>query len=702
MSQPMKKKSRKEKNKALPKMAALPGRLIGAALFVGIGLAHATEQDNSVFEGGTNTFNNWIEFSAGGMMTGGNRAEAEQRRQLPARAFGGIEDLHYQATVATNVLFSLDGRSIYDNDDYSLTLGLTRPERWFLRVHAENFRTWYNGDGGFYPPGNVWFPLTQEALSLDRGEISVEGSLTLKKWPTLDFKYSHLTRDGEKGSTIWGQTHPSLTSLTRGIAPSFYGIDEARDIFELNAGHHIKNSDFGVGLRYETGQINNARYITQFPGEVTERKITDREGVNYDMFNVHAFSETAISKKLLLSAGFLFTDLDNGFSGSRIYSGDFDVSYAPNAMNGAGFYNLSGGSHKNEYVGNLNLMYTPLKHLTITPSLRVQKEEWNADSGTVQTLGNNAPGFLASNSEREALDVRERLDVRYTGITNCILYAHGEWTQGEGNLDETGGIYLGGPIQRQTEDSRFFQKYTAGCRLYPARFFNMDFGGYFKKNNYDYDHTLDSTPNAAGGNRYPAFLVMQDFTTYDGFTRLTLRPMRNLMLVSRYEYQLSTIHTQPSAVSGLAEVESSEMTSHILAQNISWTPWSRLYFQVGFNYVVSETETPTSDHTQAILDSQNNYWTVSFNSGLAIDNKTDFNIGYTYYRADDYMDNSSAGLPLGSGAEEHGITAVIMRRLSARVRVTLRYGFYHSEDELYGGHRDYDAHVLFSSLQYRF
>jgi hypothetical protein len=144
------------------------------------------------------------------------------------------------------------------------------------------------------------------------------------------------------------------------------------------------------------------------------------------------------------------------------------------------------------------------------------------------------------------------------------------------------------------------------------------------------------------------------------------------------------------------------MTSHIFAQNVSWSPCSRLYLQAGFNYVVSETKTPTSDYTQTVLNSENNYWTLNFNSGLVLDNKTDLNLGYTYYRADDYTDNSTVGVPYGAGAEEHGITATIARRLTERLRLTLRYGFYHSEDETSGGHNNYEAHVLFSSLQYRF
>lgn len=707
----MKKKSHGKKNRRLKTATWHKHWLVGAALLVSFGAVRAAEEkeeaeeaeepDNSIFEGGTNTFNNWLTFSAGGMLIDGKNAQAQQARRLPDGAFGGIEDFHYATEIAKKTTLTADGRGIYDHD-YNLSFALEREETWFLRLHFENYRTWYNGNGGYYPPGNLWYPLAESALGLDRGEISVEGGLTLKKWPALNFKYSHLTREGEKSSTSWGQTHPMLNAVTRGLSPSFYDIDETRDIFELNAKHKIKSTDVGLGLRYETGDLDNARYISQYSGEPTARKVTNREGTSYDLFNVHAFSETWLKKNLFLSSGYLYANLDSDYSGSRIYGTDFDVGYAPNGLNGAGYFGLNGGAQKQEHVVNLNLMYNPAKPWTVVPSIRVRREDWNANSGAFQTLGNNVPGFLASNTDGDALDVRERLDVRYTGITNCVLYAQGEWTQGEGDLDELGGIYLGGPIQRESESSRWFQKYSAGVRLYPARSVHLDFGGYYKKNSYDYDHNIDSTGNAAGGNRYPAFVVMQDFETYDGYTRLTLRPLPNLTLVSRYEYQLSTIHTKPDGNSGFAEVEASEMTSHIIAQNVSWAPWSRVSFQVGFNYVLSETETPTSDYTQAVLDAQNNYWTLNFNSGLVLDNQTDLNLGYTYYRADNYTDNSASGLPLGSGAEEHGVTATVVRRLSERVRVSVRYGYYHAKDELYGGNNDYDAHVLFSSLQYRF
>src|SRR5262252_2174497 len=51
------------------------------------------------FEGGTNAYTNWIELSAGGLLTSGDNAQAQQRQHFASGAFGGIEDLHFQENV---------------------------------------------------------------------------------------------------------------------------------------------------------------------------------------------------------------------------------------------------------------------------------------------------------------------------------------------------------------------------------------------------------------------------------------------------------------------------------------------------------------------------------------------------------------------------------------------------------------------------
>jgi hypothetical protein len=669
-----------------------------------------------MFEGGTNTYNNWVDLSVGGLMVHGNTAQAQQRYQLSNEPFGGISDLHLQQDIAKGTTFSLDGHSLFDQHDYKLVLGLQRDELGYVRFNVSNFRTWYNGAGGYlnFPPAHagMQYRLPNDELYLDRGEISVEAGLTLKDLPKAVFKYTHSYRDGDKSSTIWGPVHPTLTTAVRGVYPSIYSIDEKVDSFALDVTHHIKTTDFGAGVRYETASLSDTRLETFWHGEQpVQREVTDQQGTSYDMFNVHAFSETWIKKDLLFSTGYMFANLDDTFSGSRIYGNDFDVAYSPNPLNDLGYTSLNGGAHEQEHVANVNLMATPIKNLTIVPSLRVQQDNWNANSSGIGTQGTDVtPGPVASTSDGEMLDVRERLDVRYTGVTNWVYYGGGEWTEGNGNLYETNGIsQVNGigtpPILRLTDDTRWFQKYFIGARWYPIRRVTIDAGGYYKRNEYNYNNIQDSTTNdPSKGNTYPAYLVMQNFETYDGNVRLTLRPVQNVVLVSRYEYQYSTINTAPDSVSGLGDVESSKMTSHIFAQNVSWTPWSRLCLQAGFNYVVSQTKTPTSDtnYTQAVLNSQNNYWTVTFNSSVVVDDKTDLNLGFVYYQADDYSNNSSAGLPLGAGAEEQSVTATLTRRITRNLRVNLKYAYSHYNDRASGGNNNYNAQMVYSSLQYRF
>ena len=702
----MKKQSRKSKK--LSALRRKAGYVVGAALLAAGVSAPAADavKPEQMYEGGTNAYANWIELSAGGMISDGNTAQAQQRTRLNSGAFGGIEDLHYQTEIAKKTTLKLDGRGIYDDHDYKIGLGVEREGLGFIHFNFENFRTWDSGNGGFSPVNGVAYPNSGDALALDRGQISLEAGYNKAGQPKVTFKYTHRYRDGEKGTTIWGPIHDPKLSVFR-LFPGIYDIDEKSDAFQLDVAHHIKKVDVGLGVRFETGEINNAYKRTSWAGESVQQKDTDRQGTSYDMLSVHAFAESWIKPNQFLSAGFMFANLDDTFTGSRIYGDDFDVIYTPGLFP-LGYYDLNGGSHKNEYVANLNWMWLPTKNFTITPSLRVQKEDWNANSTGTGTLDNFSPKAFNSNSSRDSLDVRGRLDARYTGVTNWVFSASGEWTEGQGNLNINGGLSQINHIGPDTvtncmDDSRFFQKYAVSARWYPVKQASVDVGGYYKINQYDYANTQDSTPNdLSTGNAYPGFLVYQGFQTWDGNARLTLHPLSKITLVSRYEYQFSTIATRPDAASGLGEVDSSQMHSHILGQNLSWTPLNWLCLQAGANYVISETKTPASDYTQAILNSQNNYWTVNFNAGFVLDDKTDLNVGYFYYRAADGQNAVVNGLPLGTDAEEHSINATLTRRLTKNLRLNLKYAFTHYEDFASAGNYNFNAHVIFSSLQYRF
>jgi len=665
---------------------------------------------NQLFEGGTNSYNNWVEPAVGGFVTSGNKAQAEQNNQSRNGAFGGIKDFHFGTSLGKNTTLSADGHAVFDNRDYQLKLDLEQANIGFVRLNYDQFRTWENGDGGFYPPSGMWYPLSDDALALDNGTFSVEGGLRLANLPNvpnLTFKYTHTYRNGEEGSTIWGYSHPDPLNnpgAVRGLNPSYYNIDEHSDIFQLDATDHIKATDLGVGLRYETGNLKDSLNIVQWPGELIQQGVTDQSSVTYDLFNVHAFTETWLKDNLMFSTAYSYSDLHNDFTGSYVYQSNLGPS-----ADGFGYNNLNGNSWVQDHVANLNLYARPMQNLSIVPSLRIQKEDSAVNASEIETFEGTTANPPDSQGDQSDLEVCERLDATYTGVTNWVYYVRGEWTEGSGNLNEYGGLIpIGGfnqfqSVQSQIDSSRFFQKYSAGLRWYPWYRVTVDAGGYYEAHNYNSNFPLDSTANnSLTTYRYPGYLVMQDFDTYDGNIRLTLRPWQNVSLAGRYEYQLSTINTEPDPISGLGDTESSRMTSHIIAANASWSPWSRLSLTAGINYVLSETKTPASDYTQAILNAQNNYWTVNFSSDFVVDDKTDLNVSYYYYRADDYNNYAAVGLPYGAGTEEHAVTAEIVRRLTENLRLSLKYGFYHYTDETSGGNNDFDSHLILATMQYRF
>src|SRR5262245_27919751 len=79
-------------------------------------------------------YTNWAEFSVGGFIVDGSKAALQQRQQLPATAFGGIESFHLEQPVGSNGVFKVDGRALFDNNDYDIKLDYTVEELGYLRA----------------------------------------------------------------------------------------------------------------------------------------------------------------------------------------------------------------------------------------------------------------------------------------------------------------------------------------------------------------------------------------------------------------------------------------------------------------------------------------------------------------------------------------------------------------------------------------
>jgi hypothetical protein len=651
-------------------------------------------------------YNNWIDFSTGGVITSGDRAQFQHRYNLQRGPFGGIESFHWEKTINKKNLFQIDGRGIFDNHDYSLRLGLSNPDKGYVRAGYREFRTWSDGNGGFFPQTGQWLSLYDNVLALDRGEAWFEAGLTLPKVPLLTFRYSHQFRHGQEDSLEWGESTVGLSPLAyRNIVPSFRNIDEKSDTFQGDLKYRVAKTDFGVGLRYQIQDNRDSLNTRQFPGEAAnDRNVTDVEGVRSDLFNAHAFTQTRISPKVLLTTGYSFTTLDSDLSGSRIYGATYDPVYDPTfARQQTGFLDLAGGGEMRQYVMNLNLMLTPWDYFSLVPAVRVEKQDLENQSDYQRT----DPGFGATpataSSSQGLVDVSESLALRYTRLTNWVFYAQGDWTQEQNDLNQNAVGALGvlplppTTLTLDSHDDAYTQKYTVGANWYPLSRLNLSGQYYHKIHTVDYRYLADSTLG------YPGFLTDQDFDLDDLNVRVTYRPINPLTLVTRYDFQLSGVNT---AADSLGDLQTAEVTGHILSESLTWTPVARWYLQGTVNYVRQQTHTPGSDLTGAatdlVLDSRNDYWDASAMTGYALDNKTDLQAQYFFYRANDSVDNSVASLPYGADATQHGVTVTMTRRIRRNLRWTLKYGFFDYRDRTSGDHNDYQAHLVYTSMRYLF
>jgi hypothetical protein len=703
---------------------------------------------------------NWIELGIGGLITKGDAAQFKQEHGMSGDVFGGIQDLHYEQTVGKNGQFSIDGHAIVDNHDYDVKVELSQPGLGYIRGGYTEFRSWYDGNGGFFPVNGQIFSPAHPEETLDRGEAWVELGLRMPNLPEITLHYSHQFRDGQKDSTIWGDTiltglpqpPPSTRNPTRKIAPAFRDIDETRDIFSADILQTFGNTDVGLGMRYEHSEVDDRLQLERGAGQLpplvaapgAQRFITQNDKSDLDSFNGHFTTETRFNDSLWFTTAYSYSTLGSDISGTRIIGTGYDSMYGDPILtlqsNDHGILNLSGISQVDEHVINLNVLWMPAKNLTFLTAFRYTHEDKDSastflDTNTTANVapfnpGNPAGGFhrapvpvmRAADTADEFNNFAETLELRYTGLADWVFYARGDWEEECGNVHEHEVV---GPTDQgsMNKDTNLLsQKYTAGANWYPMTTLNLS-GQYYHKI-VDYDNHFNSelaAPPTLSSERNER-LLNQELDTDDVNFRVTWRPkipakLGTLALVTRYDFVRGTIDGRwaisPTAVGApptntiLASQQTAVITNHVITESITWNPCARLYLQGNVSYVLNKTDTladynliPNTSVT--IPDFKNDYWTASGAAGYALNQKTDLRAEYSYYRADDYQNNALVAVPYGMGATEHTVSASVSRQIAKNIRLKVQYSYFNYTDQTSGGYNNYEAHSIYSSLQFRF
>ena len=681
-------------------------------------------------------YKNWIELAIGGVITSGDRAQFEQEHRLPGdQVYGGIQDLHVEGTVGKNVLFSLDGHALWDFSDYDITVKLAKPNLGYIKAGYTEFRSWYDGNAGFFPHNDIFFEPPYPEMHIDRGDAWIELGLRAPNWPEITIRYDHEFRFGQKDSTVWGDTN--LTGLavqsTRKIVPSFRNLDEKRDIFSFEASKTIGNTDVLLGMRYEHNtndySLNMERGAGQLPPAVSppgqQRKVTQQQNDDVDLFSGHGITVTRITDNLWFTSGYSYTTITNDLSGSRIFGTHWDEAFGepvPTLGNrDHSFIDLAGTARIKEHLFNANWFWMPLENLAILSGFRYTHQNNDSDSTFLaeEPVPNTPPfsplnpsgGFHygppipaegARNSDYNRF--AERLEMRYTGVKDWLFYAEGEWEEEWGNIDEFQNIDEEIPLDKDT--NALGQKYTLGATWYPTMRLNLAAQYFHRIATYDEDVFSAIYPR----------LTHQDWNVDDFNIRMTFRPklpacMGTLAFVTRYDFVHTSIDSQWEIFPQedlLAELQSGEIKKHVISESLNWNPLPRFFLQANFSYVLNQTDTPANDinldpqTSPTVVNFRNDYWTITSGIGYVIDDKTDFFADYYFYCANDYFKNAAVAVPYGMGATDHAVSATVTRKLNKNMRLLLKYGYFNYRDVTSGGHNNYQAHSLFSSLQIRF
>jgi len=653
-----------------------------------------------------------------GAFTDGDTAQFQQRHRIPDDVSGGIDDFRYTDRIGEDTDLELDGRAIFDNHDYLLRLRLLNEDHGWLDLGYRQFRTWYDGRGGYFPPSNASFQPFDPELGIDRSEAWARGGIVLPSHFKLSLAYRYLAREGTKSSIEWGEsTALGLPSpnTRRDIVPAYYDIDEYRHQVEVGVTRETEESKVGAAAQYEYTSFDNRRNAVRNPGQAgLSRALTQRDGSHSDMGGARIYGMRSFGDKLTVSGAYGYNNLSLDLAGSRIYGATFNAPYDPTYPNrqqrDEGFLDLSGETRMRENVGNVAIAATPMDDVQVLGAMRVRSEERNGHAGFDETNVGGSPDFIASQeelktrSDTDDTSVAEDLEVRYRGVDNLVLYAKGAWEQNRGNLTESEieAATSTVDLERFSTIDRNRQAYAAGAKYYPTTWLSLSTEYAYRLSDYNYDHRVDSTPNdPASGDRYPAYLVGQEFSTHDFNVRSTFRCPHNVAIVLRYDWLQSTIDTRAAQ---LDSIESGQIRAHLFGGTITWNPMPWWWTRAGGNYALNTTDISANNYNTPVAplftNFDNDFAMVETASGVALDDLTDLDVRYHWFQTRNYRDISAIGMPYGSQSEEHGVFVHLARRIDERMKVGVGYGWFSNDEAFAGGNYDYHVHLVTTSFEF--
>ena len=649
---------------------------------------------------------NYIDLAYGYVSVDGNEAAYLARHPNAPRSTGGVERFQYSGYVGRYTEFSVTGRGLPDQNDYRLGVEFTNQDVGYFRFNFQEFRTWYDGSGIYFPRTDVWVEADDDSLALDRSKIQLVGGLTRENLPKLEFSYTRLAREGQKSSGIRGDTSLTGGAGSLNIVPAFYDIDEVRHIFEAEATETYGKTKASLALRSETSEGDNSRKMARRPGEAAFRRLTHTETFDSDLFSARATTITEIGEKTKLTTGAAYTDIDTNATGNRIYAGEFDSPFDvdfPAQNRDHGWINLLSNSQMEQWVLNANLLTAPAKHWKAVYSLRFENMDTAIHNEVTETEYATGPRRFGQEdvlllARRDWNDAAASAKFTYTGKENAVYSGSVLLSKGDGDLaEDTFEVETGDQLlERLSKYDRDSSKVELSAKFFPSNRFRYFFQVYRKEKKNEFDSIVDTE-----GPGYPAFTQGQRFTTDDLNASIHWKATDRLSGMTRIDYQISKVDSQGL---GLQWAHAYDRKALVFSQAISLSLKS-VFLQLSGVYADDARESPVSEignvgDSVRVLDGD--YFNGNLTASFGINDVSSASLNFFYNRIDTYQDSSAISVPYGEDLEENGATVTYTRKLADNMQLSIRYTYFESEDMAHADFNDYHAQVIYSTLRYRF
>ncbi len=575
-------------------------------------------------------------------------------------------------------------------------------------------------------------------MHTDRSKFWLEGSLTLPNLPVLTLRYTNEIRDGQKDSTIWGDSDftglPNNTpplSQVRKLVPGYINLDEHHQALELSLRHTIGATTLQLTVLGDKTDNLDSRYVARFPGEArpyptpSSTVLQPPDKMNNQVLQQQADGEitkttgvvgtvdTVLSKVVTLRVGGKFELVHADFTGDRTLVTSTPTAAGVVPVATANVQGLFGGSRVKVYTGNLGLDLKPAPDLFVNVAVRAEQEYIRGNSGYNVLSASGSPAVNVATTPRvdwsrvQQHSATPALELRYTGIKNVSLYFNGSLRNLDGTERDTSSynpLTAAAGTLANNNVSEDHGDYQLGANWRQSQWLTLR-GELFRK-----QHKDESA--GYGVNLGDYYLLDSQFTGVK-FTAVA-KPSALVSATTRYLYQKGTMQvtgflpTYPAYDSGKA-------TYYSLGESIDIVPNQQCYVQLNANVVFNTINTiypragvtPASGSNQAydtnrvLQNSNNNYFTGSVLFGCVMDKNTDLQLQGTYYEARN-GDAALAALtmPYGVSTRDYSLTVGVKHRVSDKLVVNAKIGYVHSLNDTTGGFTNFHGPLAYLSIEH--